>query len=161
MKNFIKLWSLLFILWLLLSGQFNRTFILLGLGCAFAVALVCHRFLYFEGEEKRHFIFEVGILPLSGYLLWLVKEIAISSFQVMRIVSRRHIDIQPQIVTFEWKVDSPVAKAVLINSITLTPGTLSISEENDVYTVHALTEEAKKSLLTMEMQNRIEALFEK
>lgn len=68
--------------------------------------------------------------------------------------------LHPQIVWFQANYDNPAARALLANSITLTPGTVTVDIlEDGTYSVHALTEGAKEGLLDGTMQGKVARLF--
>ena len=140
---------LLALAWLLWSGLYKP--LLLGLGafsCIVTLALA-RRMNHFDGDL---FALKYGVRIL-GYWAWLGKEIVISSLQVTRVVLSRHPDIRPVVVTVDADKMTPVDQVVFANSITLTPGTLTL-------TVHALTEAGADSLKQGNMQLRVRALRE-
>lgn len=140
--------------WLLWSGLFKP--LLLGLG-AFSCVLtvyIARRMGYFD---KETFAFNYG-LGLLGFWAWLAVEIVRSSLEVAREVLRRRVDVHPAVVTLDAHDLNPVDQAVLGNSITLTPGTLTLDVHEDRLLVHALTAESAKALEAGEMQRRVAAL---
>lgn len=85
------------------------------------------------------------ILWLS-YIFILIKEIVVSNLHVAKIVLSRQIVISPQIVTINTKIKSDFHKTIFANSITLTPGTLTVLMDTDKLTVHCLKDEFAISL---------------
>ncbi len=140
--------------WLLWSGLFKP--LLLGLGvfsCAVTFILV-RRMGYFENE-----LFAMPFsFRLFGYWLWLGKEIVRSSIDVARIILDPKLPISPRIVEFEATAQKPVGQVTLGNSITLTPGTLTLDLHEGVLTVHALTEASARDLMSGEMDRRVAEL---
>ncbi|MDZ7686995.1 MAG: Na+/H+ antiporter subunit E [Gammaproteobacteria bacterium] len=99
------------------------------------------------------------LLPkLPFYWLWLLKEIAKSSFEVARIVLSPRLECSPTIVDFEGDPKTRMGQVILGNSITLTPGTVTLDIYNDRLVVHCLTQKGAASLQKGEMSRRVAAL---
>lgn len=145
---------LLAVAWLLWSGLFKP--LLLGLG-AFSCALVVylsHRMHLFDTH-----LFELRYLArLVRYWAWLGKEVVRSSIDVTRIVLSPGLPISPTVAEFDSECAEPADQAVLGNSITLTPGTLTLSIRDGHFTVHALTEAGARDIVDGEMDRRVRAL---
>jgi multicomponent Na+:H+ antiporter subunit E len=83
-----------------------------------------------------------------AYCVLLVKEIILANWQVMKLILRPDLEeqVQPQMVKFQVDIKSTIMRALLANSITLTPGTITVRAHNDHFIVHALTPEMGKDL---------------
>lgn len=142
---------LLIAAWLLWSGLFKP--LLLGLG-AFSCLLTLYlarRMGYFDNE-----IFALRFGPrLIVYWAWLAKEIARSSFEVARIVMDPRLPISPQVFKIKATATHPVDQAMLANSITLTPGTITIETEPDKFLVHAVAYSEGDPDALAEMDRRV------
>jgi multicomponent Na+:H+ antiporter subunit E len=86
------------------------------------------------------------------------REVLLSSIEVARVVLRRKVDVEPKIVDIDGSGLGPVDLALLGNSITLTPGTLTLDVYEGRLLVHALTPEGAATLQHGEMQRRVAAL---
>lgn len=88
------------------------------------------------------------------YSFWLVAEVLLSAIHVARVIlnPKRHLD--PRVVRFRSRQPSLSSGVLFANSITLTPGTLTIDLEDDCYTVHALTPVTERDVLDGEMAAR-------
>jgi multicomponent Na+:H+ antiporter subunit E len=159
-KNRLRLRSgaLLFLLisaWLLWSGLY--TALLLGLGalsCILSLYLA-HRVGFFDEA------FSLQVIPrLPRYWGWLLLEIARSSLDVTRIILHRRPPISPTVVDIEAAPRGPVGQAILGNSITLTPGTLTLDVHNGRIKVHCLTQAGADALISSEINSRAAALTE-
>lgn len=140
--------------WLLWSGLYKP--LLLGLG-AFSCALtvfIARRMGFFDTDV---FAFRYN-LKLFGFLAWLAREIVESSWYVARIVLAPKLHIDPKIVELDAGDLDPVDQALLGNSITLTPGTLTLDVHEGRMLVHALTAESAAAVLDGEMKRRVAAL---
>ena len=148
------LFVLLIAAWVLWSGYLKP--LLLGLGalsCVLTVWIV-RRMGYFD-DETFAFHYDWRLL---GFWAWLGREVVISSVEVARVVLRRRIDVEPKVVNVDGSGLEPVDLALLGNSITLTPGTLTLDVNEGRLLVHALTPEGAAALQRGEMQRRVAAL---
>ena len=140
--------------WLLWSGLYKP--LLLGLGafsCALTV-LIAKRMGFFDTDV---FAFRYS-LKLFGFWAWLGREIIKSSLEVARIVLAPKLRIDPRVIEVDASDLEPVDQVLLGNSITLTPGTLTLDVYEGRLLVHALTPEGAAALQRGEMQRRVAAL---
>ena len=145
---------LLIAAWLLWSGLFKGLLLFLGaVSCALTLYIV-HRMGYFD-KEAFVFRYKLGLL---GFWAWLFREIVKSSLEVTRVVLRRDLKIEPEVVALDATGLDRFDQALLGNSITLTPGTLTLDVHDGRLLVHALTPEGAAALREGEMQRRIQAL---
>ncbi len=96
--------------------------------------------------NNKQLNFRKNIVRWISYTIMLIKEILVSNFNVAKIVLSPKIVISPQIVTIKTKIKSDFHKTIFANSITLTPGTLTISMDRDKIAVHCLKDEFAKGL---------------
>ena len=87
-----------------------------------------------------------GIAPV-GYFMWLIKEIIVANIDVIKRVISPSLPISPTWIKVAAKQRSRLGKSVFANSITLTPGTVSIDVGEDYIWVHALSKEGAESLI--------------
>ena len=152
----LMLGVMLALAWLFWSGLFKP--LLIGFGvfsCALTLYLAA-RMDYFNNET---FALHFGI-RLIRYWIWLAKEIVKSSLSVARIVLHPKLPISPKVVDIKPTAVRPVYHVMFANSITLTPGTLSLDVYNGIIKVHALTEAGADDLMSGEMDRRVAALRE-
>lgn len=141
----------LFAFWLLLSGLYTPFLVLSGLGCAVAVAALAWRMGAADPEGHP-----VHLTPAAlTYWPWLIKEIAISGWRVARIVLDPSLPISPALVRFKPSQKSTVGLVTHANSITLTPGTVTVEAEHGEFLVHALTLQSADGLAGSEMDRRV------
>ncbi|MHA6289235.1 Na+/H+ antiporter subunit E [Maricaulis sp. CAU 1757] len=135
----IGLTVILVALWLALSGPFTLSGdypIVMGLG---VISILITLFATF-----RMRIFDRETVPLApaprlmGYWGWLGGEIAKSNLAVLRLVMKPEIDVEPRLVRVPAEQRSDLGHTVFANSITLTPGTVTVDVEEDGFLVHAL-----------------------
>jgi len=141
----------MFGIWALWSGHFE--WLLLGLGLLSAAATVA--------LGARMGIVDEEALPLRfgvravRYLPWLLLQIVKANFDVARRVLSPRLSIAPRLVRVRARQHSAAGRAVFANSITLTPGTVTVDVEGEDLLVHALTAEAAQAVLDGEMNRRV------
>lgn len=153
---------MLFALWFVMSQKTEPKFIIIGLVSSTAIALLCRRTLCMPGIKtgEDHYLLEAGAFRVISYLIWLIVQIAKSAVYVAGISLSDKSKVDPSIAFFRADYDSPYARALLANSITLTPGTITIDITDDgVYSVHALTRELREGLLDGSMQQKVADTF--
>jgi multicomponent Na+:H+ antiporter subunit E len=140
--------------WLLWSGLYKP--LLIGLG-ALSVTLTLYvvgRMNYFTNET-----YALRYPPrLLGFWSWIGGEIVKSSIDVARIVLAPKLRIEPCVVALDVQELDQVDQALLGNSITLTPGTLTLDVHDGRALVHCLTPASAAALESGEMQRRVAAL---
>lgn len=144
----------LFVFWLLLSGIYTPFLVLSGLVAAIAVALLASRM---ELVDREGHPIHLGRAVLT-YWPWLLKEIVKSGWQVTRIILHPRLPISPTFVRFKPSQRTTVALATHANSITLTPGTITVEAGREEFLVHALTREGAAGVVASEMDRRVTRL---
>jgi len=145
--------------WLILSGQFDLFHISLGVVSSFIVAYISGDLL-FAGPVKK--IFFRRIIRFLWYLPWLLYQVFIANLHILKIVFHpRMMDhIDPKIIRFNSKLTGQMPLFIFGNSITLTPGTVTIFINIfGTYTVHAIDEQSAEAL-PGDMEIRILRIFE-
>lgn len=151
---YLTLAALLIIAWVLWSGMFKPLLLALGAVSCVLVGYLAARMGYFDSST-----FALRISHrLLGYWLWLLGEIVKSSIDVMRIVLARKLELHTRVVEIDAADLDDVEQALLGNSITLTPGTLTLDVSDGKLLVHALTPEGAEALEGGEMKRRVAAL---
>lgn len=141
----------LFAFWLLLSGIYTPFLVLSGLAAAVAVAALAWRM---EVADREGHPVHLGAGALA-YWAWLAKEILVSGWTVARIVLHPRLPISPTLARFRPSQASAVGLVTHANSITLTPGTVTIEAGHDEFLVHALTRAGAHALTGSEMDRRV------
>ena len=151
---------LLLALWLVLSGRFYPEPIFYGIiSVAFVVWLnlgVRHIPLssgeYLSGNQ-------IYFSRLLLYIPWLLWQITKSAAFVAYLTLHPRMPINPMVVTFESRLPNPIAKVILGNSISLTPGTLTLDIYENKFTVHAIVDEVEEDLVSGDMESRVGRLY--
>jgi len=150
----LLLFALLITAWLLWSGQVKPLLLGLGAFSCLLIAYLTRRMGYIDNEV---FALRFGLRLLS-FWAWLAKEIVRSSIEVARLVLDPRLPISPRTVEIKANANHPVDQAILGNSITLTPGTLTLDVHRGVLKVHCLTQNDADAIISGEMDRRVAAL---
>ena len=143
----------LFVFWLLLSGIFTPFLISAGAACAVAVVLFSRRLALVDHEGHP-----IDIGPrIATYWLWLLWEVVKSAWQVSRIIVHPKLPISPTMVSFVPSQKTSVGLVIHANSITLTPGTITVEAEAERFLVHALTRDGAAGAAGGDMDGRVAA----
>jgi multicomponent Na+:H+ antiporter subunit E len=144
--------------WILLSGKFDLFHLTLGVISSALVSFLSADLLMFEEGKNR---LSTGVRFLL-YLPWLLYQIVLSTLHVtfLALHPKMKDQIDPTIVTFKTKLKTNIAKVALANSITLTPGTITVRIEDEVFYVHAISRKAAAGL-PGEMEDRLARVFER
>lgn len=151
MLQLASLGIVLYAFWILLSGYFEPFLLTAGAGSALAVVLLARRMKIVDRES--HPIQMIAAVVL--YWPWLVKEIAKSAWDVSRIILDPRLPISPVLVRFKPSQKSHAGLATHANSITLTPGTITVEATQNEFLVHGLTRSSGLGVIDSEMDRRV------
>ena len=154
-KHFIATYIIVFAFWILLSAHFDAFHVGAGIVCSAIVAYSSHDLL-FTGTGNHTL---TKIVRFIAYLPWLIYQIVLANIDVAKRALSPRMPIDPRVVTFKTMLKSDVARTALANSITLTPGTVTIDIVDDVFYVHAIAKEPADDLLKGAMERRIAHIF--
>ena len=145
-------------LWLLFSGHYDVFHISAGI---FSVGLIMllnrdlFRVRLYPGDVHR----EIKISAVFGYVVWLLKEIVVAAVGVARIVLTPKMPLDPSLLEFHAEMPNAGSQAILANSITLTPGTITIDISHGVFLVHAINDSSSDGLVRGVMPARVAHLY--
>ena len=131
-----------FILWFVLTSKFDLEGFIIGLGIVIAVSAFNEKNIL----PVKPILFFYKSYIFFIYSMILIKEIFIAGIQVARIVISIKPDISPCVVKYNMKIKNKFYRLIFCNSITLTPGTLTVEVEEDVLSIHCLTEKNANDL---------------
>ncbi|MBE0621236.1 MAG: Na+/H+ antiporter subunit E [Burkholderiales bacterium] len=151
MLQLTSLGIVLYVFWILLSGYFEPFLLAAGAGSALAVVLLSRRMHIVDREGHPIQM----IAAVFWYWPWLLKEIAKSAWDVSRIILDPRLPISPVLVRFKPSQKSQVGLATHANSITLTPGTITVEASQNEFLVHGLTRSSGAGVIDSEMDRRI------
>jgi multicomponent Na+:H+ antiporter subunit E len=140
------------VFWFLLSGHFSPLDLLMAAAASAAVAWV-------NRHDEAVSDLLVWSPRLLAYAPWLLREIWIANVQVVRLVLHPRLPIDPVVVRVPMRYSTDLARATLANSITLTPGTVTIDVEGETLVVHAITRAGGADILSGAMARRVGRVF--
>jgi multicomponent Na+:H+ antiporter subunit E len=143
--------------YVVLSGQIASSFLMgAGVVACLGVTLLAKRLgiVDDEGVPYRYW------WPTIKYIPWLIWQIVLSSIAVLKLVWQPKMDIQPQMVVIKHDLRTAYGVATYMNSITLTPGTVTVDIGKDELLVHCITKAVADDLKGGEMERRIRAIEE-
>jgi multicomponent Na+:H+ antiporter subunit E len=147
----LSLGAVLFAVWLLLSGHYTPFITTLGIASCALVVLVTLRMDL--ADREGHPIHLTWRAPT--YWSWLVVEIIKANVDVAKLIISSKTPITPTLLRVKASQTSDLGQVIYANSITLTPGTISVDVANGEILVHALSREGADALLEGEMDRRV------
>ena len=140
--------------WTLWSGHYN-VLLIFGAVCCLLVAWLSMRMKIVDDEGQP--LVRLG-LRVFAYLPWLLVQIVKANIDVTRRILSPSLPISPRLIEVEASQETELGNVIFANSITLTPGTISIRIRDGVILVHALTSEAADEIIAGEMDRRVTAV---
>jgi len=136
--------------WLGLSGHYTPLILSLGAVSIVISVLLTARLTGIDRDSSPYF----KIFGIIAYFPWLMWEIIKANYTVIRACLRADLDIAPALVKVKTTCRSDYAKVLFANSITLTPGTVTVDVDGDKLLVHALYEDGAGPEAFVEMDRR-------
>jgi len=166
--NKLSLYSLslsfisLMLFWVVMSGFFDVIHLSMGVLSVAGVMAVnyrlkVHRFFSDDMNDLK----DIRFFRAVFYFFWLIYQIIFAGFHVIKVIFSPKLPTKLSIVRFKVDLPNAHAKVILGNSITLTPGTLTVDIEGDNFLVHALDESSYKGIISDEMPKEVLKLFVK
>lgn len=147
---------LFFALWIIFNGRVTVELVLFGIAVAVLVFCFLCRFMGY-GMKKEMRVY-ANLFRGISYIALLVAEIFKANFGVMRMILSLKYEIEPALVSFRTDLKSDTMRVVLANSITLTPGTITVALKEDEYLIHCLDKDMAKGLEDSEFVHRLRAM---
>ncbi|MFW6006912.1 MAG: Na+/H+ antiporter subunit E [Bacillota bacterium] len=143
---------ILLIFWIILSGTLEWEFILTGFFISIFITTFWGGFILSPTPGKDIFIHPRLIYLILKFLKDFIIDVVRANFQVAKMVLSREIPINPGFLKYNLELDFETSRVLLANSITLTPGTLTVYLSRKTIVVHALTREAARDVLDWEVE---------
>jgi multicomponent Na+:H+ antiporter subunit E len=153
MRRKVSSGAVLFGFWMTLSGYLEPFLISAGAASAALVVWLAHRMALIDHESHPVHL----LRKFVTFLPWLLKEMAKSAWDVSRVILNPRLPVSPAMVRLKPSQRTTVGVVTYANSITLTPGTLSMEVGPGMILVHALTGAGAASLLEGDMDRRVTA----
>ncbi|MFH5883164.1 Na+/H+ antiporter subunit E [Halalkalibaculum sp. DA3122] len=146
--------------WYLMSGFFDLVHTIMGLISVGIVMGINHKLKTFSFyENETDVLKDLRILYAPYYFGWLLVQIVISGIEVAKILLNPSLPIQTTVVRFKVDYPNPHCKMILGNSITLTPGTLTVDIQDNEFVVHAITPSSFEGIASDKMPKQVLRLF--
>ena len=150
----LSLTASLMLFWIMLSGDFGVLNLALGFVSVLLVAGIAHRMDVVDQESLPMQL----STRLPAYWAWLAIKVIKSNLDVTRRIWTPGKSISPKLVRLKLSQQTALGKVIYANSITLTPGTVTLAIEDDEILVHALTQADAAVLETGEMDRKVREL---
>ncbi len=147
---------LLLLFWIILNGKFTWEIFTIGALICAALYLFLYRFVGYSPKRELELIkrFPRALL----YLLILIKEVIVANAHVIYSIYNSKLEVEPRVVTFSRRFKEEHHNAILAESITLTPGTITVHLEGSHYTVHCLDKEMGKGINNSEFVKQLKKM---
>lgn len=149
--------AVLAVFWLVITGSVKPFDLATGLVLCAAIAYWSDRVLW-KGESEP--LTARAWLRLPAYTLWLLKEIVVAALYVAERVLDPKLGIAPVLHTHRVHFASDTARVAFANSITLTPGTITIDVEEDTFVIHCLHESFSDGISSGDFERRVARTFD-
>jgi multicomponent Na+:H+ antiporter subunit E len=149
--RYISLAAFLFAFWIVLSGHYTPVLIAAGAVSALVCVIVAIRARAADAEGHPIELFPGAVT----YFPWLIREIAKSAWSVAKIIVHPRLPISPTMTVVRASQKTTAGIATYANSITLTPGTITVRVSGNDLTVHALTRDGALDLEGGAMDRRV------
>ena len=169
--NSVIQFFLLLGLWLLLSGHYDVIHISMGVFSALLVVLInlrLRKYYFYEEEISETGAKIRGIFPtplrfgrVLLYIPWLILQIIVASLQVAAVVLNPKMPVDPALLRFKTRLPNLASKVILANSITLTPGTITVRLKDDEFLVHSLMAVSATGIIQDKLPEEVAKLYEK
>ncbi|MBC8352764.1 MAG: Na+/H+ antiporter subunit E [Planctomycetes bacterium] len=136
-----------FLIWLLLSESFDWLHVSMGVLCAFGVA--------WFNRSREQTRFEIPRARIVWYYFWLVGRILQSGFHLSKLILHPSLPIDPRMIRQRTKLRKDAGIVLLGNSITLTPGTITVEVNSDELEVHAMDAESAEDVTSFRFDEQI------
>jgi multicomponent Na+:H+ antiporter subunit E len=141
---------------MILSEKFDLFHLSLGVICTFIISYLSHDLLF---ANVRVGDIRVIVQRFIAYIPWLLYQIVTANLHVAYLALSPGMPIDPQIIRFKSKLESDISFVTLANSITLTPGTVTMEIYDGEFVVHALSRKVADDLNTGEMEDKVAHIF--
>ena len=139
-------------LWLLMSGIYVPLIIGFGVISSILCVWIAYKLGILDAEGVPH---SVNVLSMIRYAFWLVAEIAKADWAVAKVILSPDMNLRQRLIRVPATENSDLGKVIYANSITITPGTLTVEIEKDSFIVHSLTDEAADYEALADMNARV------
>jgi len=153
--RFVLTALIMFAFWIFLSGKFSFILLLSGVISSLLVSYMSNDLLIGNGDIKLGFIRTIRFIRFLPWLLW---QIVLANIDLALRTLHPKMPINPILINIKNNLKSDLGMVILANSITLTPGTVTIDVNENKFLIHVISEKAAQSLISGEMQARVKKI---
>lgn len=135
-ERVLPLFIALLLFWVLLNGSLAWDVVAVGLVASLLIAVFFHGHMGWFSELR---LTPKALITTVAYVFYYMKELVKSNVNVASIVLSPRLPVKPGIVTVRTRLKNPMGRMLLCNSITLTPGTLTVDMDGDLLHIHWVT----------------------
>ncbi len=150
------MYFLLFGFWVLLNGQWTAEIAIVG--AVVCAALYAFMVAFMGYSPRKEWRIAARLPRIAGYFVYLLCEVFKAAFATIRLIWSPKLEIEPRVTSFHTCLRSDAGKVVLANSITMTPGTITVDVDGDTFLIHCLDESFDVGQLGFEMEDRVARL---
>ena len=150
------------VFWLIMSGHYDIMHISFGIFSVLLVLLISYpirKHLFSLGEHSTALKLNLG--RLVYYIPWLLWQIVVASLQVAYVVLHPKCPVDPALLRFKTRLGNSSSKVILGNSITLTPGTITLDIQRDEFLVHSLMDISSTGIIDGTLPGEVAKLYER
>jgi multicomponent Na+:H+ antiporter subunit E len=153
---------ILFGVWIIFSGQFDWFHLTLGILSTGFITAISSNF-FFENRSQGFGNRLQQILRFPWYIVWMLYQIWLSNLHILRLaLSPNELpEVEPTLVRIKTNLKTDFGKWMLANSITLTPGTITIDIKDDELLIHSISSLTTAGVEEDDMERKIAAIFER
>lgn len=152
------MYIIFFLIWIIFNGQFTWEIAAFGAVIAGFMYLFICKFMGYK--PSTDLLIAKKLFLVLQYVFVLITEIIKANYQVIRMITSSKYVPEPVVVRFKTNLKTTPARILLANSITLTPGTITVSLNKDEYVVHCLDKELADGMNSSVFVSLLERLEE-
>ena len=147
---------LFFLVWIIFNGKITAEIVWIGLAVSVFVFWFMCKFMGYSLQKEKNFYKK--FVSFGGYVYILIKEIISANMTLFHMIMTEKERIEPVLVTFHTDLKTETARVILANSITLTPGTITVSIEENKLVVHCLDKSLADGLKDSVFEQKLKAM---
>lgn len=152
--------AVLAILWLLFSGKLDALHLSYGvLSIGLTAWLTHHLIVARSRESENEFLGRMHWGRAASYPFWMLWQILVANIEVAKVILGPRSRLNPRILRFDFPIDDAIARVVLGNSITITPGTFTLRIRGHRFLIHSIDAATSQGLIDGDMQRRVADVF--
>ena len=150
------MYVLFFLAWIIFNGNITLEILLFDVVISTAVFAFMCKFMDYSLKKELNLYKKAG--HILAYIVLLIREIVKANITIIPKILTVEEEMDPVIVTFRTTLKSDFTRMLLANSITLTPGTITVSLDDDMYTVHCLDTSLAEGLEDSDFERALKKL---